>query len=169
MTDTKNVPIGDISPFLSNTLDTYEITITPTDKYQYFHKGDSRVRLFAQDIDELLKSSLTDQDYTCYLDISFPHININSQRDLLPRLHLHGVLRFTCPMQVCKFWTAQIYKLSRFSNITINPIRPNKKDWLQYCKKSLPLLSSTHHKRYLIYKSKSPIKKAKSGNQFTLS
>ena len=159
MTPTKKFEdTNKVSPFIDPEICAYEITISPNNQFQFEDKRDNRLPMWSRAIDSLLKKCLTDQDYRLYTDITFPHININREKNMFPRLHLHGILYFTCHKQVSKFWVSQLYQLSRWTNVTVNPLR-NEKEFLEYSKKAMPLLCNEIPYKFLKFRRKRPAKK----------
>lgn len=123
---------------------TYEITITPADNYQHYgsYKG-GRLRKFVTGIQSQLQQILDPYDIKYYLQIelSEPHININNNGKF-PRLHYHGLIIFKTQLQAGIFLLESIYRLSRFSNITINKHDDDREEyWAKYMNKQNEIMT----------------------------
>lgn len=142
----------------SNKCTKYEITICPDDKHQYFGQGDRRLECWLNSMDRFLRDSLDGVLYTLYTDISTPHVNV--RKGVVPRLHLHGILEFMHESKA-RFWVNNMYKLSRWAIVTVNPLRKDEKEWIKYCQKTMPMLKLlTHDKEsWLTFRSNGRIKK----------
>lgn len=118
----------------------YEITLNPSDKYQYFGKP-KRVALCVQNMINTCHKTLNEcgVTYRLYPEISEPHINVNNERqNSMPRFHYHGHINFTQPFQVAYFLAHTLYTLSRTCNVTVNEYRQHH--WPHYISKQAHIM-----------------------------
>lgn len=124
----------------------YSITINPNDSYQRYGKGIDRLKSINQIFFEhLLGYSQSKIQYKLHYDISEPRDMVDGKS---PRVHFHGVIRFTTPMSIRNWLLYHSHQLSKMSYVNIDTIDdPNK--WIGYCKKydNITLMSPlTNHR-----------------------
>lgn len=111
----------------------YAITINPSDKHQYFGKKD-RIQLFRNFLHEqLLSLSQWRIGYSLCLELSEPKSNSTASKNG-PRLHVHGIIRFTSTLSIKNFLLMGMYNMTRYSNYDIDTI-DNMQIWYDYCHK----------------------------------
>ena len=115
-------------------LGAYEITINPSDKNQFFGSYGKRLQQFYTTVHPKIIKALNyyQYKYDLVLELSDPHINVNRDSSQ-PRLHFHGVIEFQTQEQVGYFLLESLYKLSRWSNVTVNEYRGE--EWNKYITK----------------------------------
>ncbi len=118
---------------------TYEITVSPDDRHQFFGRYGKRLQWFWTKIHPLLINALDhyDIEYKMYLELSEPHINVNKS-STTSRLHFHGTITFKDDLSVGYYLLESQYKMSRWCNTTINDYRPDV--WPEYIRKQRPIL-----------------------------
>ncbi len=114
----------------------YEITINPSDKYQYF-SDPFRFRAVYTKMNELCHILFRQStDIILYPEISEPQSSQNEKH--LPRIHFHGIIIFTNLNSLAYFLLYHFKKLSNISSIQINNYRP--KYWPIYIQKQSVLM-----------------------------
>ncbi len=135
----------------------YEITINPNDKHQFFGSP-RRLEIFMTKLHALLVDALDNykQEYKLFVELSEPHINVNSKSPL-PRLHFHGTIKFVNELAVGQFLLKSLYKLSRFSNVTLNDYREDY--WPKYISKQSLVMKALakYYKVKVTIKNKQPL------------
>ncbi len=143
---------------LDTTKNTYEITINPSDKYQFFGKP-RRYELFLTMMDTFLKQSLDcwNIQYKLCVELSTPHINISMKTGNQSRLHFHGYVKFKTKRSKSCFHLHSVYKISRFGLLTFNNYRPDY--WPEYMIKDYHLIKAINpSKNAHIFRHEMPIK-----------
>jgi len=123
----------------------YAITINPSDDYQYYKLNSPLEQMWKKRLGEFKKYwsallvnmfSRFDIEYNLNIEISEPL----DGNDASPRLHFHGIIKFTTEDAIMEFLLILLDKLKMRSRIKIKPI-DNMKKWHDYCMKQtfLPL------------------------------
>lgn len=111
----------------------YAVTINPSDKHQYFGKND-RLKLFRNFLHEqLLQLSQWKIGYALCLELSEPKSNSQCSKNG-PRLHVHGIIRFTSTLSIKNFLLMGVYNITRYANYDIDTI-DDMQIWYDYCHK----------------------------------
>ncbi len=109
----------------------YSITLSPSDKYQWFGNR-KRLELFQNHLSvELLHLTMK---YQMYLEISEPHEARPAGSYKGPRLHLHGWMNFSSADEILQFLISGYYRLTRWCSVDIDKVN-DKAVWLAYCTK----------------------------------
>lgn len=131
----------------------YEITITPDDKHQFFHKRD-RLVLFAMTMQGFFRQCFDRYDikYELYLELSEPVSlsRVARNKSVASRLHFHGTIKFPSLLSVGNFLLHSQYSLTRHSDIQINPFRT---EWIPYItKQNKIMMELCKHNRKIPYR-----------------
>ncbi len=118
---------------------TYEITISPNDKSQYFGSP-RRIELFTMKVQSILTKALTNNgvEFKLWLELSEPkEINKEAYKKSKSgsRLHYHGTIRFPNEIAVGLFLLKGQYLLSRTMDVYISNKGVKRIEWIPYCRK----------------------------------
>ncbi len=117
---------------------TYSITINPSDQCQYYEnkRTETRINKIRTHIADYLKQAGI--HYYLWWDVSMPYKNI--KYNYRPRIHLHGVIRFSTFNGINKFLCYALPHLAGIALIDID-VMNDKEIWIHYCTKTLHIMN----------------------------
>mgnify|MGYP003384953388 CR=1 FL=1 len=137
----------------------YTITINPSDRHQYYNNQDrlSKVRNWLHE--KLMETfDANNVKYDTRIEISEPHGNLINHQG--PRVHLHGIFKFTSTLSIKNYLLFGQHKLNKEASIEID-ICNDPILWAHYCDKQQNIIKPKTHlqnmellKQYLLLKPK---------------
>lgn len=122
----------------------YTFTINPNDKKQYYHQS-RRVKLIVSGVTEFLNTFKDFSEYTLYPEFSTPNA---TKTKLGPRLHYHGIIKFTNVMEFYKRGYLSLLKWCMFEIDTIE----DRSIWKKYCHKNTLIVKPWFESNKIPYK-----------------
>lgn len=119
----------------------YTITINPSDDYQYFGKPDRMTKFKNFMYEQFLSWPQFGIHYYFNYELSEPTTNALKSQGI-PRLHLHGIIKFNSNKSIKHFLLNELYKISKYSIYEIDTIK-DPQLWCNYCQKQQTVINET--------------------------
>lgn len=126
----------------------YAITIAPKDKYQFFTKADRESKFKNLFNEIILRYPKLKIEYYFALELSEPVMVRYPCTG--PRLHLHGILKFTTRKGLKEWLLIESLKLYDFGILEIKPVI-DMDDWLSYCNKQQDIMNYIYMSNLELY------------------
>ncbi len=117
----------------------YEITINPSDYYQFPSAGDLRDNKVVNHVRGLLKTM--NIVYSLRMEVAFPQ---HGTASFIPRIHFHGFIYWKSYEQLYNFFVNDFLKLTQCSSVQINYSRTEY--WLSYILKNSRFIPPVLHR-----------------------